>query len=159
MRNRFSAPSGVNLITAKGVPAFVVVLTGAPESHARLQSVSAYVQDTITIASWLTANAGVAGDFAHGDRIAWNSLSGRVGLALTPLSRLTVRAGSARSYAPLAGRYLDFGNPSSLGGDQYQWNDGNTDGIWQSSEQGSLVGRFGGGRFLDRSPLAAPVRR
>jgi hypothetical protein len=144
VRNLWSAPAGVNLITAKGAPAFVVVLTGAPESHARIQSATAYVQDTITIASWVAVDAGAAGDFAHGDRIAWNSLSGQVGLALTPLSRLTVRASGARSYTPLAGRYLDFGNARSLSGDQYRWNDGNTDGIWQSSEQGSLVGRFGG---------------
>ena len=84
VRNRWSAPAGVNLITAKGAPAFVVVFTGGPESRARIQSAAAYVQDTITITPWLTADAGAAGDFAHGDGIAWNSLSGRVGLALTP---------------------------------------------------------------------------
>jgi hypothetical protein len=142
--NRWSAPSNVNLITAKGAPAFVVVLTGGPENRARIQSAAAYVQDTITITPWITADTGVAGDFARGDRIAWNNLSGRVGLALTPLSRLTLRASYARAYAPLAGRYLDFGNPISLGGLQYQWNDQNADGLWQPWEHGALVGRFGG---------------
>ena len=157
VRNRWSAPSNVNLITAKGAPAFVVFLTGGPESRARIRSAAAYVQDTIGITPWLTADAGAAGDFARGsvppqssgpsligDRIAWNSLSRRVGLALTPLSRLTLRASYARTYAPLAGRYLDFGNPMSLGGLQYQWSDQNADGLWQPWEHGALVGRFGG---------------
>jgi hypothetical protein len=143
-RNRFSAPSGVDLIMAKGAPAFVVVLSGGPESRARIRSATACVQDTITITPWLTADAGAAGDSARGDRIAWNSLAGQAGLALTPVTRLTLRAGYQRTYAPLAARYLDFGNPLSLGGEQYQWDDRNADGIWQPSEQGALVGRFGG---------------
>ena len=149
VRNRWSAPSNVNLITAKGAPAFVVVLTGGAESRARIHSAAAYIQDTIGIAPWLTADAGAGGDFARGssppgDGIAWNSLSGRVGLALTPLSRLTLRASYARKYAPLAGRYLDFGNPSSLGGFQFQGSDQNGDGLWQPWERGALLGRFGG---------------
>lgn len=142
--NRWSAPSNVNLITAKGVPASVVLFTGGSESRAHIRSAAAYVQDAITITPWLAADAGVAGDFARGDRIAWNSLSRRFGLALTPLSRLTLRAAYARTYAPLAGRYLDFGNPLSFGGLQYQWIDRNADGLWQPGEHGALVGRFGG---------------
>ena len=47
-------------------------------------------------------------------------------------------------YAPLAGRYLDFGNPNSLGGSVYQWIAPNSNGPFQPSEQGSLLLRFGG---------------
>ena len=142
--NRWSAPSNLNLITANGVPASIVLFTGGSENRARIRSAAAYVQDTITLASWLAADAGAAGDLASGGSIAWNSLSRRVGLALTPISRLTLRASYARTYAPLAGRYLDFGNPMSLGGLQYQWIDRNSDGLWQPGELGPLVGRFGG---------------
>ena len=63
VRNRWSAPSDLNLITAKGAPAFVVVFTGGPESRARIQSAAAYVQDTIAIAPWLAADAGAAWGF------------------------------------------------------------------------------------------------
>ena len=47
-------------------------------------------------------------------------------------------------YAPLAGRYLDFGNPNSLGGSAYQWIASNSNGSFQPGEQGSLLLRFGG---------------
>jgi hypothetical protein len=49
-----------------------------------------------------------------------------------------------RSYAPLAGRYLDYGNPNSLGGSVYQWSDANGDGWFEPNEQGAPLARFGG---------------
>lgn len=57
---------------------------------------------------------------------------------------LLARVGYFRLYTPLAGRYLDFGNPNSLGGNQYQWNDLNGDGLFEPGEQGMLLLRFGG---------------
>jgi hypothetical protein len=47
-------------------------------------------------------------------------------------------------YAPLAGRYLDFGNPNSFGGNAYQWIASNANDSFQPGEQGSLLSRFGG---------------
>jgi hypothetical protein len=47
-------------------------------------------------------------------------------------------------YAPLAGRYLDYGNLNSLGGSEYQWLDRNSDGWFQPGEQGDLLRHFGG---------------
>jgi hypothetical protein len=47
-------------------------------------------------------------------------------------------------YAPLAGRYVDFGNPNSLGGNAYQWLASNASDSFQNGEQGSLLLRFGG---------------
>jgi hypothetical protein len=44
----------------------------------------------------------------------------------------------------LAGRYLDFGNPNSLGGSAYQWIASNSNGSFQPGQQGSLLQRFGG---------------
>jgi hypothetical protein len=44
----------------------------------------------------------------------------------------------------LAGRFLDFGNPNSLGGSVYQWISTSSNGSFQKGEQGSLLLRFGG---------------
>ena len=168
VRNRFSAPSDLNLITADGSPASVLELNTPLDSRARIQSFSPYAQDGIAIKPWLTLNAGLRADFSRGslppqassagqftperhftgtgDLISWNSLSPRFGLSLAPpfLARLTLRAGFSRLLYPLAGRYLDFGNPNSLGGLEYQWQDSNRDGLFQPNEQGILLRRFGG---------------
>lgn len=57
---------------------------------------------------------------------------------------LVLRGMYSRWFAPLAGRYLDFGNPNSLGGSSYQWIASNSNGSFQPSEQGNLLLRFGG---------------
>jgi hypothetical protein len=70
---------------------------------------------------------------AQADLISWNSVSPRVGFAwqVPYLRGLVLRGAYSRWYAPLAGRYLDFGNPNSLSGNVF-------------SEQGNLLVRFGG---------------
>jgi hypothetical protein len=101
----------------------------------------------------LPAQSSAAGAFAPArtyaaqqDLIVWNNLSPSAGLAWqVPHSHgLVLRASYFRSYAPVAGRYLDFGNPNSLGGSAYQWIDSNTNGAFEPGEQGSLLFRFGG---------------
>ena len=137
IRNRFGAPSEMNLITAGGVPAYVVVFNTPQDSRQRIANLSAHARDAIALLPWLTLDLGVVADLARGGVIAWNTVSPRAGLALTPggFRRLTLRAGYARLYAPLAGRYLDYGDPHSLGGQEYQWTGG---------EMGPLIMRFGG---------------
>ena len=83
---------------------------------------------------------------AQPDLIAWNSVSPRAGLAWQPphAHGLVLRGAFFRLYAPLAGRYLDYGNPNSLGGNVYQWSDANGDGWFEPNEQGALLARFGG---------------
>jgi len=44
----------------------------------------------------------------------------------------------------LQGRYLDFGNPSALGGQIFQWQDANADRQVQPREVGQLLRVFGG---------------
>jgi hypothetical protein len=61
-----------------------------------------------------------------------------------------------RLYSQLAGRYLDFGNPNSLGGSEYQWIDRNSDGWFESGEQGALLMRFGGPYSSISSALKPP---
>ncbi len=146
LRNQWSAPSNLNLITAGGAPASVLELNTPLDSHSRIQAWSAYVQDHVRISPWLGAEVALNGDFARGNPIAWYSISPRVGLTFSPplLRRLTLRGSYARLYAPLAGRYLDYGNANSLGGAQHEWRDANGDGIWQPSETGPPLMRFGG---------------
>jgi len=146
MRNRYGVPSDMNLITAAGAPAYVVVFNAPQDSRQRMTNVSAYAQDAIAVQPWLTLDVGVVAELARGGTVAWNTASPRIAAALTPagIRRLTLRAGYARLYAPLAGRYLDFGDPNSLGGEEYQWTDINHDGRYQAGETGPLIMRFGG---------------
>ncbi|HEY1203778.1 MAG: TonB-dependent receptor [Bryobacteraceae bacterium] len=138
-RNRFTAPSGTDLITAAGAPAFTVEFDMPTDTRERVQSFSGYVSDRFAITPALWLDAGLTADFSRGsvparsDLIAWNSVAPRAGFAWrVPHSRSLVLGGSfSRTYAPLAGRYLDFGDPNSLGGNVYLY-------------QGPLVARFGG---------------
>jgi hypothetical protein len=95
---------------------------------------------------------------AQPDLIAWNNLSPRVGFAwLVPHGAgLVLRAAYFRVYMPLAGRYLDFGNPDSLGGSEYQWMDRNSDGLVEPGELGALRLRFGGPYSSISPSLARP---
>ena len=66
-----------------------------------------------------------------------------------------LQAGYRRSYSPLAARYLDYGNPNSLGGSVFQWTDRNGDGWFEPGEEGGLLTRFGG----PYSSLSPSLRR
>jgi hypothetical protein len=167
-RNRFTAPSDRNLITADGVPAFVVEFNTPLDSRERVRSFSSLVGDHVSLGPSLAVDLGVFADFSRGslpaqsspagaftpartfaaqpDLIVWNSLSPRAGLAWrVPHSHgLVLRGTYFRLYAPLADRYLDFGNPNSLGGSTYQWTASNSDGSFQPGERDSLLLRFGG---------------
>ncbi len=155
-RNRFTTPSGMNLITAGGVPAFVVEFNTALDSRELVRSFSGYLEDHITLTPSFSVDLGAVADFSRGsvpaqsgsqpDLIAWNSLSPRAGFAWQfPYSHgIILRGAYSRLYAPLAGRYLDFGNPNSLGGSVYQWIAPDAAAPFQPSEQGPLLMRFGG---------------
>jgi hypothetical protein len=166
--NRFSAPGGVNLITADGAPAFVMEFNTPTDTRERVRSFSGYVADHVNVGTALSFDAGLLADFSRGavpagasparpDPIAWNSVSPRAGFAWrVPHSHgLVVRGAFFRVYAPLAGRYLDFGNPGSLGASLYRWIDRNSDGWFEAGEQGPLIARFGG----PYSSIAASLRR
>ena len=167
-QNRYRAPSDLNLITAAGVAADVVEFNTPLDSRARIASTTAWAVDRIDPARGLTLDLAVVGDFSRGGfpaqsspsgfyaperqfaaqpgLIVWNSASPRAGLAwqVPRAHGFTLRAAYFRLDAPLAGRYLDYGNPNSLGGSVYQWNDLNGDGWFEPGEQGALLARFGG---------------
>ena len=167
-RNRFTVPSDTNLITANGAPAFIMEFNTPLDSRARVQSFSGYVADHITLRPSLSLDIAGLADFSRGslpaqsspaglftparafgaesNLIVWNSVSPRAGFAWqVPHSHgLVLRGAYARLDAPLAGRYLDFGNPNSLGGSLYQWTTPDPGSPFQPAQQGSLVLRFGG---------------
>jgi len=167
-QNRFNTPSGMNPITAAGIPAFVEEFNTPLDSRELVQSLSSLAADHISLTPSLSLDVGALADFSRGslpaqsspagafapvrtfapqpDLIVWNSLSPRAGVAWqVPHSHgLVLRGTYFRLYAPLAGRYLDFGNPNSLGGNAYQWLASNASDSFQPGEQGSLLFRFGG---------------
>jgi hypothetical protein len=144
-RNRLAAFSDMNVVTAHGAPAFVIEFNTPLNSREIVRSFSSYIGDHMNFTSSLSLDLGALADFSRGylpaqssppgaflpgrtfaaqpDLIVWNSLSPRAGFAWqVPHSHgLILRATYFRLYAPLAGRYLDFGNPNSLGGSVYQW--------------------------------------
>jgi hypothetical protein len=166
-RNRFRAPSDMDLITADGAPAFVVELNTPADSRELVGSFSGYAADHIVVNS-LSFDVGALADFSRGslpaqssaagfftaartfsavpDLIAWNSLSPHAGLAwqVPHVHGLVLRGAYFRLYAPLAGRYLDFGNPNSLGGSFYQWTTSDPIAPFEPNQVGPLLLRFGG---------------
>jgi hypothetical protein len=158
----------MNLITANGAPAFVTEFDTPAESRAIVSSFSGYVDDQVNATRWLRFDAGSSADFSRGSLpaqssplgaftparefpaqsglIVWNSVAPRAGVALqVPHSHgLVIRGAYFRQQAPLAGRYLDFGNPNSLGGNVYQWAAADSSGPFRPDEQGALLRRFGG---------------
>jgi hypothetical protein len=166
--NRLTIPSDINLITLNGAPTFVVEFNTPLGSRAIVRSSSSYVADHMQLTRGLSLDLGVLanlsrgslpaqtkpdGQFVHAesfaaapDLIVWNNLSPRAGFAwqIPDFQRLVFRGAYARLDAPLAGRYLDFGNPDSLSGNVYQWIDRNSDGQFQLGEEGTLLSRFGG---------------
>jgi hypothetical protein len=178
--NRLTTPSDMNLITAAGVPAFAVEFNTPAESRSIIRSSTLTFADHVELKRSLSLELGIMADFARGslpaqpspagnfvpdrtfaaqsDLIAWNNISPRVGFAWTvpDSGGLVLRGTYFRVYVPLAGRYLDFGNPNSLGGSESQWIDRNGDGLFQPNELGPLIFRFGGPYSSISPSLARP---
>jgi hypothetical protein len=165
-RNRITIPNNVNLITVNGAPVEVVEFRTPDDSRSIIRSFESYAVNHVRLAAGLSLDLGILADLSRGsvpaqgngqfvnpqpsvaqaDLIAWNSVSPRAGFAWQAphLERLVLRGAYSRLYSPLAGRYLDFGNPNSLNGNVYQWIDRNSDGMFEPGEQGALLTRFGG---------------
>jgi hypothetical protein len=166
--NRLNVAFDSNLITAGGEPAAVVELNTPIDSRELVRSFSGYIADHLNLTRTLIVEAGGIADLSRGsvpnqsspaghwtsartftaqqDLIVWNSISPRAGFAwqVPHIRGLVLRGAYLRLYSPLAARYLDFGNPNSLGGSVYEWTDRNADGWFQPGEQGALLQRFGG---------------
>jgi hypothetical protein len=149
--NRFSVPGGINLITADGAPAYVVQWNAPQDTGPAIGSFALRARDLISLTNWLSADLALEVDSVRGGSISWTSASPRVGFTLTPFSRLRLRAQYNRLYAPLAGRYLDYGDAHSLSGLQYQWTKSGG-----SDLRGPLIARFGGQYSSIESALRRP---
>ena len=163
--NRVTVPSDVILFAVNGAPADALELNAPLFAEAIVRATSGWVTDRVVLGGGFSADLGVLVDLSRGslprqgsgvgqfapvrtfpaqsDLIVWNSVSPRAGLAWQR-DRLELRAGWARLYDPLAGRYLDYQNPNSLSGTEYQWIDRNGDGRFQLGEEGAALARFGG---------------
>jgi hypothetical protein len=178
--NRFTTPSDMNLITGGGAPAFAMEFNTPAGSRSIIRMSTLTLADHIAVTESLSLDVGALADFARGslpaqsspagsfvpsrtppaqpDLISWNNISPRAGFAwLVPHGGgLVLRATYFRVDVPLAGRYLDFGNPNSPGGSEFQWIDRNSDGIFEPGELGALLLRFGGPYSSISPSLARP---
>ncbi len=99
---------------------------------------------------WLPAQTpnlvfSIPGVLQEKNRITWFNLSPRLGI-IFPLSKSrasALRMSIARYFFTLPLHFLTYGNPSSLGGLVYSWNDLNTDNRFQEGEAGTLLRREG----------------
>ena len=138
-RNRFDGPAS-EVITAAGVPAFDVRLNIPADTSARIRSFTVAGGDAMRLPHGIGLDLVFLLDGARGSvagqptAISWTSPSPRVGVAVpVPGVRgMVLRGNYARTYARLAGRYLDYADPRSLSGLVYD------------AASGVLVERFGG---------------
>ncbi len=161
-------PPYVEAITVNGKASSAMVLNTPLSSDSRLQPWEIGVGDTLRIGSTLAINAGLlftnsngsipAQSAAQSDGtnprfypnlgtvVAWHRFAPRAGFSwqVPKTTGVVLRAGYGRNYHPLSGRDLDFANPNSLSGQEYQWTDPNGDGRFELNEEGALLRRFGG---------------
>ncbi len=123
-----------------------------------------YFQDSITLADFLSAYFGLHLSGSRGwipknsesretNGINWWNISPRLGLMvpLTSSKKSAIQLSAGRYYFTLPLEYLTYGNPGSLGGMVYDWNDRNQDGWYQEGESGELLRRIGP-RFAEIDP-------
>jgi hypothetical protein len=105
------------------------------------------------IAAWLPTQGSPAGSFVSARSfpqtegiISWLNWEPRIGVAWAPGRSMgtIVRAGYARYHHALPGSYLNFANPNSLSGAEWDWEDRNGDRLFQPGEQTRLLRTFGG---------------
>src|SRR5262249_25126038 len=138
-------------ILVQDVGSEVVRLNTPTEARVHVQNVSEFAQDSWRPAKWLNVVLGLRVETSTGRAagqvadINWTTLLPHGGFVL-PItrSRTFLKASWVRYGHVLQGRYLDFGNPESLGAQIFRWSDLNHDGLAQPSELGQLTQVFGG---------------
>jgi hypothetical protein len=165
VRNRFLSSSDRQLIVADGRPASMIVVNTPLDSRARITEAGLHASGSVSPARWFSFAAGVRPEHLRGSvvdssttAITWTNISWRFAISLQPALPGQPRfAGSYRRfYHPLAGQYLDYANPNSLSGREYQWIDQNGDGLWQPGESDRLLRRFGGEHSVVDPALRRP---
>ncbi len=168
IRNRLTAPLDTHSIVAGGRPATAVELNTPLDSRARTVAVGFHASGAFEAARWLRIETGLlfehlrgvlpaqssppgvhapAREFSEEKRpIVWSDAAPRVGMVVAPRWRFSPRWRACYGRYPgrLAGRLLDFANPNSLSGEEYEWQDRDGDGLYEPGEKGLLLRRFGG---------------
>ena len=149
--NRWNTIGGIEQILVEGSGAEVVRWNTPTQARQHVSDFAAFVQDAWRPATWLAAPLGLRFESASGqttavnDRVVWTTIEPRLGFVLRlPVRGSVLRGGFARYGHLFQGRYLDFGNAATLGGQVLQWLDTNGDRQVQPPEIGRLLRVFGG---------------
>lgn len=149
--NRWNSLTGLDQTLVNGIGAEVTRWNTPAAARSHTQNVAFFIQDAWRPARWVRLPLGLRLDSSSGQAagaatgIRWTTLEPRAGLVL-PLDRRgpVVRASWSRYAHILQGRYLDFGNPATIGGQVLTWQESNGDLAAQSPEISSLLRSFGG---------------
>ena len=164
--NRFLNPPNAHAITVDGQPDTAILFHTPRSTFADLGHLTFIAEDQIRLGSRVMVDLGISFAAWNGslppqgppidgrkfqfpgrpDLITWRNTAPRASIAwqVPGAGPLVIRAGYSRFFYPLAGRYLDFGNPNGLSGDEYRWVDSNHDGQFYYDETTVLLRRFGG---------------
>ncbi|MBZ5676798.1 MAG: hypothetical protein LAP61_21360 [Acidobacteriia bacterium] len=164
--NRFLNPPNALVTTVDGQPDTVTLLHSPRTTFADVGHFTFSTDDQIRLGQSVNLDLGLTFAASNGslpaqgpptdgrqfqfpaqsNLITWRNAAPRAAIAWQPSSGtpLVIRAGYSRFFYPLAGRYLDYGNPNGLSGDEYRWIDANQDGQFFYDEATTLLRRFGG---------------
>ncbi len=176
--NRFLNPPNAIVTTVDGQPDSVTLLHSPRTTFADVGHFTVGTDDQIRVGknvsldvglSFAASNASLPAQGpptdgrqfqfpAQSNLITWRSAAPRAAIAWQPHGAipLVIRAGYSRFFYPLAARYLDYGNPNGLSGDEYRWVDANQDGQFFYDEATTLLRRFGGAVSTIDPNLKAP---
>ena len=126
--NRWNTIGGIEQILVEGAGAEVVRWNTPTQARQHVSDFAAFAQDAWRPAPWLAAPFGLRFESSSGqttaasDRVVWTTIEPRLGFVLRlPLRGSVLRGGFARYGHLFQGRYLDFGNAETLGGQVLQW--------------------------------------
>lgn len=139
--NAWYSFDGREQIQVNTQPSEVIEWNSPARARDYVQDFSAYVQDEWRVWKRVSLPLGLRLENSTGraagasNRIAWTDLQPRLGLVFPLPGRLTFRGGWNRYGHLLQGQYLDYGNPSAIGGQVFRSQDGSP---------GQLLQVFGG---------------
>ena len=149
--NRWAALGGIEQILIDGAGSEIVRWNTPTQTRQHVQNLTLFAQDAWRPLKWLAIPFGLRLENSSGqadvgsNQISRTTLDPRTGFVIPLRPRgLVVRGSWSRYGHLLQGRYLDFGNPSAIGGQILQWLDVNGDRQVQPSEVGPLLRVFGG---------------
>ncbi len=163
MTNRWYAMNNEEQVLVNGAASEVILWNTPTRASQHVQNIAEYIQDAWRLRKWLMLPIGLRIDTSTGQAngvtqgISWTTLEPRLGFAVPLWPPGMVLQGSWSRYGQLLqGRYLDYGNPSALGGQVFSWTDTNGNGVAQPSELGTLLRVFGGPYSAIDPHLARP---